>query len=78
LVLHLVLSAIYGVTFAAALALVPALRVNRVVLVAVATLFGLALWLVNFFVIAPVLFEWFEVADDTVPFLAHTFFFGTH
>jgi len=78
LVLHLVLSAIYGVTFAAALALVPALRVNRVVLVAVATLFGLALWLVNFFVIAPVLFEWFEVADDTVPFLAHTFVFGTH
>ncbi len=37
----------------------------------------LLLWLVNFYVVAPVLFPWFLMANPVVQFLAHTFFFGT-
>jgi len=47
------------------------------VLVASAALYGLALWLVNFYVVAPVAFEWFQDADTLVQFVAHTFLFGT-
>ena len=41
-------------------------------------LFGIALWLVNFYVIAPVVgWQWFpEQTNPIVQFLAHTFFFG--
>ncbi len=38
---------------------------------------GLLLWLVNFYVIAPVAFPWFGMADPVVQFIAHAFFFGT-
>lgn len=74
--LHMMLSAVFGAVFGALAALAPALRASRSVLVGAASLYGLALWLVNFYVLAPVAFEWFQDANPVVQFFAHTFFFG--
>ncbi len=38
--------------------------------------FGFALWLVNFFIIAPLVFPWFTAVDQAVQFVLHVFFFG--
>lgn len=70
---HMGLSALFGATFAAFAWM---LR-GRAAIVAAASAFGLALWLVNFYAIAPIAFPWFENADPLVQFVAHTFFFGT-
>lgn len=77
LLVHMMLSAIYGAVFGAVVGYVPALRGRGALLVGAATLFGFALWIVNFYVIAPIAFEWFEMADPMVQFVAHTFFFGS-
>jgi len=77
LVVHMLLSAVYGAMFGALVGLVPALAENRTMLIVAATLYGFALWLINFYVVAPMAFEWFGMADSTVQFAAHTFFFGT-
>ena len=71
---HYALSAIYGAVFGVAVAKIGALRHARVVLVGAATAFGLLLWLVNFYVISPIAFPWFSMADPYVQFIAHTFF----
>jgi len=73
---HMALSALYGAFFGALAALADRLRSNAVVLVVAASLYGFALWLVNFYVIAPVAFEWFQDADPVVQFLAHTVVYG--
>lgn len=75
--LHMGLSAAFGAVFGALVALAPALRASAAVLVGAASLYGLALWLVNFYVIAPVAFEWFQDASAVVQFFAHTVFFGS-
>jgi uncharacterized membrane protein YagU involved in acid resistance len=77
MIIHFILSAIYGGIFGAIAASIRALHTNRWVLIGAATAFGLLLWLVNFYVIAPVLFPWFLMASPVVQFLAHTFFYGT-
>ncbi len=77
LVVHMLLSAVYGAMFGALVGLVPALAENRTMLIVAATLYGFALWLINFYVVAPMAFEWFGMADSVVQFVAHTFFFGT-
>jgi hypothetical protein len=74
---HMVLSMLYGVVFGAVASSVDFLRNNRWALIGVATVFGFALWIVNFYVVAPVLFPWFGMANPVVQFFAHTFFFGT-
>ncbi len=74
LAVHYALSAFYGAVFGAAVAEIGALRHDRVVLVGAAAAFGLLLWLVNFYVIAPVAFPWFSMADPSVQFIAHTLF----
>ncbi len=38
--------------------------------------FGFVLWLVNFFIIAPLAFPWFTAVDQAVQFILHVFFFG--
>lgn len=73
---HLLLSAIYGVVLALVVMVLPALRASLLVLVAVGALYGFALWLVNFYAIAPFAFPWFAMADPAVQFIAHTVFFG--
>lgn len=77
LVTHMVLSMMFGLAFAALLALVPALRASAVATVVAASLFGLMLWLLNFYVIAPALDRpWFTDAEPIQQFVAHTFAFG--
>lgn len=75
-VVHMALSALYGAVFGALLALVPVLRGSAGLLVAAGSLYGLALWLVNFYVVAPIAFEWFQDANAVVQFVAHVVFFG--
>jgi len=74
---HMVLSIIYGAVFAALASGVGFLRNYRWALIGVATVFGIALWIVNFYVVASILFPWFGMANPVVQFLAHAFFFGT-
>jgi hypothetical protein len=74
---HLVLSAIYGAIFGAVASKVGALRNSRIALVGAATVFGLLIWIVNFYVIAPVAFPWFAQTNAVVQFFAHTLFYGT-
>lgn len=76
LIVHMILSAIYGLIYGLAVGAWSLLH-QRVWLVLVATLYGLLLWLVNFYVIAPIAFPWFGMADPVVQFIAHAFFFGT-
>ena len=73
---HFLNAAVYGVGFTAAVLSVPALRGHRAAIVVVGLLFGLALWLINFYVIAKILWPWFLMANPVVQFFAHTFFFG--
>lgn len=77
LIVHFVLSAVYGAVFGTVAGSIGALKGNRRTLVGAATAFGFTLWIVNFYVIAPVLFPWFGMANPVVQFIAHTFFFGT-
>lgn len=74
--LHFVLSAVYGGVFGAFTGLVGVLRDNRWVLLAAALFFGLALWLVNFYVLANLFFPWFTNANPLVQFFAHVLFYG--
>ncbi|MDP3748825.1 MAG: hypothetical protein Q8Q88_17440 [Phenylobacterium sp.] len=72
LAVHLVLSVIYGGAFAA---IAGGLR-PRPAIVGLATAYGFALWLLNFYLIAPAAFPWFAAANAAVQFVAHTVFFG--
>lgn len=75
---HLVLSSIFGVIFVYLLAFTRQLNASTGVLLLYGSLFGLALWVVNFLIIAPIAFPWFAMIDQFwFGFVAHTFFFGT-
>lgn len=77
LIIHMALSMMYGAGFGLVASAVGVLRENRALLIGAATLAGFALWIGNFYVIAPFAFPWFAMANPVVQFLAHTFFFGT-
>jgi hypothetical protein len=79
LVVHMVLSAIYGVGVAGVARYVPALASSATTLIAWTSAAGLGLWLVNFYVIAPIGgWTWFpDGTNAIVQFIAHTFFYGT-
>lgn len=77
--LHMVLSMMYGVAVAALLSLVPPLSATRGAILATTTASGIGLWIVNFYVVAP-LFGWVWFPNNTNPvvqFVAHAFLFGT-
>lgn len=76
-VVHMMLSAIYGMVFAAAAHYITMLRRNTASLLTATTVFGLALWVVNFHVFSPLLFPWFGASPPTVGVIAHTFSYGT-
>lgn len=76
-VTHMMLSIAYGVVFAAIALAVPAPRRGSAALVGTATVYGFALWIMNFDLIAPGPFPWFGGANPAVQFVAHTFFYGT-
>jgi len=69
---HVALSAIYGMMFAA---LAGGLH-SRLWEVTFGGLFGLALWLINFYLVSPIAFPWFLETNPFVQFIGHTFFFG--
>ncbi|MBI4493405.1 MAG: hypothetical protein HY690_11510 [Chloroflexi bacterium] len=76
---HMMLSAVFGVILGVLVAAIPGMAGSTVRLIALASAFGLLLWLVNFYVIAPVAgWVWFPNATNpVVQLVAHTFFFGT-
>ncbi len=75
-VVHFVLSAVFGAIFGAIAGSVGVLRTNRWVLLGAAVIFGLALWIVNFYVIGNIFFPWFTATSPLVQFFAHGFFYG--
>jgi hypothetical protein len=70
LVVHLVLSALFGMLFALA---VPRLRTNGTVALA-ATLYGALLYVLNFLVLAPLAFTTFQDANQPFELFAHIVF----
>jgi hypothetical protein len=77
IVVHMVLSMMYGGAFALGVGLV-APRTGTGPIVVAAIVVGLALWVVNFFVIGPVAgWKWFaDMTDPTIQAIAHGGFFG--
>ncbi len=78
-VVHMVMSGAFGMVFGQIASMVPAIARSTGALVVAANVFGLLLWLVDFYVIAPAAgWDWFpNGTNEIVQFLAHTFFFGT-
>jgi len=79
LIVHMVLSAAFGMGVAGLARSIPMLASSAVSLIAWASVAGLGLWLVNFYVIAPIVgWNWFpEGTNPIVQFVAHTFFYGS-
>ena len=73
LAVHVVIAAIYGAVFAA---VAGGLR-SGPAMIGAASVYGFALWLLNFYVIVPAAFPWFGDANPMVQFIAHAFFFGS-
>ncbi|HEV2124138.1 MAG TPA: hypothetical protein VGW38_15350, partial [Chloroflexota bacterium] len=77
---HMVMSVMFGVIAAYIVAAMPSLRHSAMATVIFTSLFGLTLWLMNFYVIAPMLnAPWFASQANPLwqGFIAHTFFYGT-
>jgi uncharacterized membrane protein YagU involved in acid resistance len=76
LLVHATLSVLFALLFVAVFQPIPTIRPRGLVLTG--CLYGVLLWLVNFYVIAPVMgWTWFaERTNPVVQFIAHTFFFG--
>ncbi len=79
IVVHMILSAVFGAMVAITAAAIPQLRASTVNLVVFASLAGLALWIVNFYLVAPIAgWRWFpDGTNALVQFVAHTFVFGS-
>ncbi|HXI16952.1 MAG TPA: hypothetical protein VNM48_11305 [Chloroflexota bacterium] len=76
-VVHMLISAGFGMIFGAVASFVPALLQSTAVTVAAATVFGTLTWLVDYYVIAPAAgWTWFTQGDPVVGFISHAFFFG--
>jgi len=77
MVIHMMLALVFGVVFALLVAYVPALASSSMALLAAASAYGLLLWLVNYYLIAPAMgWVWFGESNPVMQFLAHTFMFG--
>ncbi len=77
LIIHVILSAVYGVIFVRLLGLIKRFNTPLNTRMLFGLLFGLALWVVNFLIIAPVAFPQFtEMNQFWNGFVAHTFVFG--
>ncbi|MDQ3690207.1 MAG: hypothetical protein M3406_09275 [Chloroflexota bacterium] len=76
-VAHMLLSVIYGVAFAFAVQNLALLRTSPPATIIAATLFGIALWFVNFNILAvPIGRPWFAEAPAIPQFIYHAVFFG--
>jgi hypothetical protein len=72
IIVHMILAMIYGGVFAA---LAGGLRPGPAV-IGLAGAYGVLLWLINFYLIAPAAFPWFAQANPVVAFVGHAVFFG--
>jgi hypothetical protein len=79
LLIHMVLSMMYGVMVAGVISLVPLPSRSTASVLAVSSIAGFALWIVNFFVLAGIFgWNWFpDTQNVAVQLIAHTFMFGT-
>lgn len=73
LLVHVSLAALYGAVFAVSARYI---RILRRDLITATTLFGLGIWLVNFYFFSPLFFPWFGHTLDIVQFISHTLFYG--
>lgn len=74
---HVVLSGLFGVIYAAlSRSLSPASRVSWGVQAGIGLAFGLALWLVNFQIIARAAYPWFLDANQVVQAIVHAACYG--
>lgn len=69
MVIHFALSIVYGLLFGWI-----AHRLTGVSATLVGTGFGLAIYLLNFYLIAPLMFPWFTMAQNWVSLVAHLIF----
>ena len=77
LIVHLVLSAIYGVIFVYLVAYTRQMDASTGMLLLYGALFGFALWVINFLIVAPIAFPQFTMVDQFwMGFVPHTIFFG--
>jgi hypothetical protein len=78
LLVHFVLSAIFGVTYGAIVngVLSPTTRGSMGAQTAIGLGFGAVLWLVNFQIIGRLLFPWFLMAPQFAQLVLHAVFFG--
>jgi len=79
-IFHMMMSAIFGVIFVYLLAFTQQLTASTGLLLLYGSLFGFALWIVNFLIISQyIAFPWFFRGANQfwLGFVAHTFFFGT-
>lgn len=73
LIVHVSLAALYGAIFAVAARYITFLQRELMIATMV---FGLGIWILNFYVFSPLLFPWFDDSPDIVQFIAHTLFYG--
>lgn len=79
LVIHMMLSAIFGLVVAGILRSIPSLSASTASVLITTSILGFGLWIVNFYVIANIGgWVWFPNGSNLfVQFFAHTVFFGT-
>jgi hypothetical protein len=82
-IVHMILSVVFTGIFAAIVSPIAPATAGELLstprgLILAGIVFGIALWLVNFYIVAPVAqWTWFpERTNPLVQFLAHAFFFG--
>jgi uncharacterized membrane protein YagU involved in acid resistance len=77
MIVHLILSSIYGLVFVNLLKWSGQLGASAILKLIYGAFFGLALWVVNFLIISPIVFPQFGNANPFWNgFFAHTFFYG--
>lgn len=77
-IVHMILATMFGLVLAVLLSALPATARSAAMTIAIASVYGFVLWVVNFYVIAPIGgWDWFPRTNETVQFFAHTFFFGS-
>jgi hypothetical protein len=75
-VVHLILSGIFGIIAAGVFTFAPTLAQSRTLMVITTTIYGLLLWFINFYIIPSFIFEWFFNATPMVQLVAHGLVFG--
>lgn len=78
-VVHMILSVVFGIVFVGIAYTFPIVSRSKTATITATSIYGLLIWIVNFYIIAPVFaWTWFpEQTNPIVQFVAHTFFYGT-